>query len=160
MSVRDASTLVLWTCITLFFARVVGQIEVLLLAPTWLPEMSSWYSGLLPYPILLPLQIALLMLMCTLVVRKPTMGSTAIVSRVNAPTIWRALAILYFVTMAVRLVLCIHRYGRDYYLHGAIPIAFHWVLALFALVYTRQVADAKGDNLVVRGRLELPTCGL
>jgi hypothetical protein len=60
---------VLWICIALFFARVVGQIEVLLLAPDWLPPMSAWYSGLLPYPILLPAQIGLLMLMCALVIR-------------------------------------------------------------------------------------------
>ena len=129
-----ASTAVLWACIALFFVRVVGQIEVLLLEPAWLPEMSAWYSGLLPYPILLPLQIALLMLMCALVIRKATMGSSVRVSRSGSGMIWRALAIAYFITMAVRLAWCIHRYGSDYYLHGAIPIAFHWVLALFALI--------------------------
>ena len=48
----------LWICIALFFVRVLGQIEVLLLAPDWLPPMAAWYSGLLPYPILLPAQIA------------------------------------------------------------------------------------------------------
>jgi hypothetical protein len=57
------STITLWICIGLFFARVVGQLEVLLLAPDWLPPMDAWYSGLLPYPVLLPVQIALLMLM-------------------------------------------------------------------------------------------------
>jgi len=31
----------------------------------------------------------------------------------------------------------VHRYGGDFYLHGAIPVAFHWVLALFILVWTR-----------------------
>jgi len=135
---RDAHAVVLWACIALFFARVVGQIEVLLLAPTWLPAMPAWYSGLLPYPILLPLQIALLMLMCALVIRKQATGSSTNVSRFGNAAIWRTLALLYFVTMAVRLVLCIHTYGRDYYLRGAIPIAFHWVLALFVLGCTRR----------------------
>jgi hypothetical protein len=41
------STAVLWICIGLFFARVVGQLEVFLLAPPWLPPMQAWYSGLL-----------------------------------------------------------------------------------------------------------------
>lgn len=115
----------LWICIALFFARVVGQIEVLLLEPRWLPEMSAWYSGLLPYPLLLPAQIALLMLMCVLAFRK----------RPVAP-FWRALALVYFLVMAVRLVICVYRYGGDFYLNGAIPVAFHWVLALFLALLT------------------------
>jgi hypothetical protein len=34
----------------------------------------------------------------------------------------------------VRLILIVRLYGKNYYLHGAIPVAFHWVLALFVLV--------------------------
>lgn len=135
---RDRSELVLWACIALFFARVVGQIEVLLLAPAWLPEMSAWYSGLLPYPILLPLQIALLMLMCALAVRVRAKRPGATDTSGGAARVWRALAILYFVAMAVRLAVSVERYGHDFYLNGAIPIAFHWVLALFAVVCTRR----------------------
>jgi hypothetical protein len=59
---RTARTL-LWGCVILFAARVVGQFEALLVAPDWLPDMDAWYSGLLPYPLLLPAQIAILMLM-------------------------------------------------------------------------------------------------
>lgn len=145
----DASVVVLWVCIALFFLRVIGQIEVLLVAPAWLPEMSAWYSGLLPYPVLLPSQIGLLMLMCALVIRRSTLGSQPVGSRIgNAARIWRALAIFYFAVMAVRLVWCIYTYGGDFYLHGAIPIAFHWVLALFALGCTRRrcCPDALGTS--------------
>jgi hypothetical protein len=131
---------VLWICIALFFARVVGQIEVLLLAPDWLPPMSAWYSGLLPYPILLPAQIALLMLMCALVVRTRPRDPSAIVTSTGVAKVWRAIALVYFLAMAGRLVVCVHRYGRDFYLNGAIPVAFHWVLALFLalLTYRKQ----------------------
>jgi hypothetical protein len=38
----------LWTCVALFAARVVGQLEALLVGPGWLPDMDAWYSGLLP----------------------------------------------------------------------------------------------------------------
>jgi hypothetical protein len=51
----------LWSCIALFAARVLGQFEVLLVSPDWLPGMEAWYSGLLPYYLLLPVQIAILM---------------------------------------------------------------------------------------------------
>ena len=48
-----AATL-LWICIALFAARVIGQFEVMLFAPDWLPPMEAWFSGLLPYHLLLP----------------------------------------------------------------------------------------------------------
>ena len=47
----------LWTCVVLFAARVLGQFEALLLTPDWLPDMDAWYSGLMPYYLLLPAQI-------------------------------------------------------------------------------------------------------
>jgi hypothetical protein len=142
----------LWTCIALFFIRVVGQIEVLLVAPPWLPPMSAWYSGLLPYPMLLPLQIALLMLMCTIAIRKSAAVSTARIAHSGGASILRALAILYFAVMVARLAWCVHRNGSDYYLHGAIPIAFHWVLALFvlALLRHREPADCGTHHASVR----------
>ena len=46
---------------TLFLGRVLGQILVILTVPAWLPSPEHWYSGLLPYPVLLPAQILLLM---------------------------------------------------------------------------------------------------
>jgi hypothetical protein len=130
----------LWTCIGLFFMRVVGQIEVLLIAPSGLPAMQAWYSGLLPYPLLLPSQIAVLMLMCMLAfaTRPTAIGTTTrIVRIVRVVRIVHAAAILYFVCMAVRLIIVIRAYGSEYYLHGAIPVAFHWVLALFLLIWAR-----------------------
>ena len=43
-----------------FLGRVVGQGVVTLFAPGWLPPMQEWYSGLIPYPVLLPIQAAIL----------------------------------------------------------------------------------------------------
>ena len=48
---------------TMFLGRVVGQILVVLVAPSWLPSLEHWDSGLLPYHLLLPAQILLLMFM-------------------------------------------------------------------------------------------------
>lgn len=133
--VSSLSTAALWVCIALFFLRVVGQIEVLLLEPAWLPGMPAWYSGLLPYPLLLPVQIALLMLMSVLAIqvgRQPHAGCSP-----GWSLRLRILALLYFTVMGIRLVLTVRFYGADFYLHGAIPIAFHWVLALYLLLWTR-----------------------
>jgi len=59
---REVAVL-LWSCTALFAARVIGQFEALVAAPAWLPDMDAWYSGLLPYYLLLPVQILLLMSM-------------------------------------------------------------------------------------------------
>jgi hypothetical protein len=146
MLISGSTAAVLWVCIALFFVRVVGQIEVLLVGPSWLPPMEAWYSGLLPYPLLLPVQIALLMFMSVLAVQDRSdarAGPNAAGLRVGHLTsrrhkILRSLAILYFAVMATRLIIIVHLYGPDYYLHGAIPVAFHWVLALFVLVWSRR----------------------
>ena len=56
----------LWLLLGLFLARVIGQIYVGLYAPSFLPPWDEWYSGLLPYPWLLPIQILLLMWMAVI----------------------------------------------------------------------------------------------
>lgn len=126
----------LWTTTALFLLRVLGQIHVLLRAPDWLPPMQAWYSGLLPYPVLLPAQIVLLMLMAVLADRR----SAAPDQPSHPAPVLRALrgaALAYFAIMAIRLVWTLRAHGGDFYLQGGIPIAFHWVLALFLLVYAR-----------------------
>jgi hypothetical protein len=153
---RNGRVIMLWSCIALFFTRVVAQIEVLLIEPDWLPAMPAWYSGLLPYPALLPAQIALLILMCVIAVRCSDTGPRMVGAR--AIKTWRALALLYFCTMAVRLALCVYTYGADFYLHGAIPVAFHWVLALFVLCAAGQPEpDAQRDKQRAEGTVHPQT---
>jgi hypothetical protein len=61
---------------------------------------------------------------------------------------WRKLAVLYFIGTAVRLALAVRAYRGEHYVHGAIPIAFHWVLALFVPVWARPRVSA--TDLAVR----------
>lgn len=140
----SARHLALWACIALFFARVTGQLEVLLLAPDWLPAMPAWYSGLLPYPVLLPLQITLLMLMSVMAFRTGMVGRTARPLRRRTARLLRLSAGVYFAIMALRLAVVILLFGAAFYLHGAIPVAFHWVLALFVLIWARARSPVPG----------------
>jgi hypothetical protein len=128
---------ILWICIGLFFLRVIGQVEVLLLSPPWLPPMNDWYSGLLPYPLLLPAQIALLMLMSVLVVREMRTEGLAFARPERWRTWVRRFALVYFVVMLSRLAIQLFRGADDVIAAGGIPVAFHWVLALFLLVLSR-----------------------
>jgi len=127
---------VLWTCIGLFLLRVLGQLEVVLIAPAWLPTMEQWYSGLLPYPLLLPAQILLLMLMTGLVVRE--MRGRRFVGERTWLTIT---SLVYFAVMLLRLIVQFLRGADDVIAAGGIPVAFHWVLALFLLVLSRAAPE-------------------
>jgi hypothetical protein len=132
----DAAIL-LWSCIALFAARVIGQLEVLLLAPEWLPEMDAWYSGLLPYPVLLPAQILILMIMSVVAWNRRIRTGRFARAKPRVAAGLRGFALLYFAAMAARLAL----QGMEH----AIPIAFHWVLALFVLVSARAAPAARDE---------------
>jgi hypothetical protein len=125
---------VLWTCTGLFAVRVIGQIEVLLLAPDWLPPMDAWYSGLLPYPLLLPLQLLILMWMAAL----NTQGAADPTSLVNHR--WRgavrAFALIYCGAMLLRLGIQRLRGAMNLLEAGGIPVALHCVLALYLRALT------------------------
>ena len=130
----------LWSCTALFAARVIGQFEALLIAPAWLPRMEAWYSGLLPYYLLLPAQIILLMLMAVVAWNRRVRTGRFAAARPRVAAALRILSILYFLAMAVRLAINLFDNGAEFWRQGAIPVAFHWVLALFVLVSGRASA--------------------
>jgi len=134
---RSAATL-MCICIALFAIGVVGQFEVFTLAPAWLPEMQAWYSGLLPYYLLLPAQIVLLMIMSVVAWNRRVRSGRFSAARPRTAATLRVLALLYFAFMAARLGLNVIGNGVEFWRAGAIPVAFHWVLALFLLVSARD----------------------
>ncbi len=115
--------------------RVAAQAVVVLVHPRWLPPMKDWYSGLLPYPLLLPAQIAILVLMLFMirqVARKAPRNRRLSIGIVIFAT-------LYVAVMVVRLaILRTHHPDYLWYEGGMIPILFHWVLAGFLFTYARE----------------------
>ena len=138
----------LWTCVALFAFRVIGQFEVMLVAPQWLPDMEAWFSGLLPYSVLLPAQIAILMLMAVVAWNPRVRNGSFAHSHPGFAGALRILAGIYFAVMVIRLAVNIFDNGGDFWREGAIPVAFHWVLALFVLVSGRTSAGL--------GRVRIP----
>jgi hypothetical protein len=111
--------LLLTILLALFIVRVAGQLLVVLFAPGWLPPMDAWYSGLLPYPLLLPAQIVIIALMVWMIVRPPPAR--------RAPIL--IFATIYALAMIVRYaILRTHE----------IPVFFHLVLAAFLFVYATR----------------------
>jgi hypothetical protein len=136
-----SAAILLWSCLALFAARVIGQVETLLLAPEWLPDMDAWYSGLLPYPLLLPAQIAILMSMAAVAWNRRVRSGAFSRANPRVAGALRLFAYLYFIVMAVRLGVNVIDEGADFWREGAIPVAFHWVLALFLSVAGRPPAE-------------------
>ena len=122
----------------LFLARVLGQIFAATLAPSWLPPMRRWYSGLMPYRYLLPTQIVFLVIMAAMTV---SVAHESAPLGVEAPAVgtWVIRAsYVYALGMVVRSV----RYARTPPERRGvlIPIVFHFVLATFLFTYGRALS--------------------
>lgn len=124
--------------LALFLARVLGQIFAATLAPSWLPPMRRWYSGLMPYRYLLPTQIVFLVVMAAMTV---SVAHESAPLGVEAPAVgtWVIRAsYVYALGMVVRSV----RYARTPPERRGvlIPIVFHFVLATFLFTYGRALS--------------------
>ena len=130
---RDTSALLLSMLLALFVLRVFGQILAATIAPQWLPAMTRWYSGLMPYRYLLPMQIAFVIVMAA-IVRQVATGAAPLGNGGAAAGTWIVWAsyvyALGMVYRAVRYALATpERRGV------LIPIVFHFVLAAFLFVW-------------------------
>lgn len=114
-------------CTALFALRVLGQLLVVVTAPNWLPPMEGWQSGLLPYPVLLASQLAILMVQAGVV--RDVAGGASGPDELGIALL--ALAALYVLGMAYRTVLRNRTTWPHWWSHGTIPIIFHVVLATF-----------------------------
>jgi len=119
--------------LALFVLRVLGQVVVVLRSPRWLPPMREWYSGLLPYRYLLPVQVVLVAAMTkmTLDVWAGGAGWADPRPRLGALLVW--LSFVYAAGMVVRLVVWLRRPPERR--RAWIPIPFHLVLAAFLFVF-------------------------
>jgi len=128
--------LLLWTLQGLFLLRLLGQVYVGLYAPEWLPPWPEWYSGLLPYPLLLPAQLLLLLWMTVISSDNTRAAGRFHVESARVRRRLRWVAALYAAVMAVRYVVTMALAPEMRWLHGTIPIAFHWVLAGYIAALT------------------------
>jgi hypothetical protein len=128
-----AYAVVMAVLLVLFLGRVVGQILAATTAPSWLPPMARWYSGLMPYRYLLPTQIVFLVLMTamTIGVARHTSPFGTLSAGTGVWIVWASY--LYALGMVVRSI----RYAlASPERRGVlIPIVFHFVLASFLFTY-------------------------
>lgn len=133
-----STAVVLGVLALLFFLRVLGQILVAFGGVRWLPPMDEWYSGLLPYPLLLPAQLVILLVQRKMIADFWRGEGFFVVPRrrLGVAVCWFSL--VYFAAMALRYAITMSRYPERRWLGtGTIPIVFHWVLAAYLFVFGR-----------------------
>jgi hypothetical protein len=143
----------LWLCLSLFAIRVIAQIEVVLLSPSWLPPFRAWESGLIPYGVLLPIQILLIAWMTIVCVDHWRTSGRFWVTQQATRRRLKAFAGLYFAAMLVRLVITAIRPPHTLLERGLIPVIAHWDLAVFIFL----TGCASSDPLAAR--YERAWCG-
>jgi hypothetical protein len=121
----------LWLLLGLFVARVVGQIEVVLLAPSWLPPFRAWESGLVPYSLLLPIQIVLISWMAIIAADHWRGCGRFWVSQATPKRRLKIGAAGYFAVMLLRLAITAAIPPHSLTDRGLIPVIAHWDLAAF-----------------------------
>jgi hypothetical protein len=147
--VKRRAALVLTLLTLLFLLRVAGQALVAFTGVSWLPPMEAWYSGLLPYPILFPVQVVILA-MQGVIDRAAWMRRPWLVRpRPRAGRVLRRLSYLYALGMAVRLALT----GTH-----MIPVVFHWILAAYLYIVARMW-EAPAETAVVSAVRTRPSAG-
>ncbi len=134
MSARRTAIL-LWVLLALFVCRVLGQLIVVLYAPSFLPPMEQWYSGLMPYRYLLPSQIIIIIIFAKINLDISS-GAGFWAQPKQKLGIWvRNFGFVYLASMIVRYVLRMVWYPEERWFGGTIPIFFHWVLATYIILF-------------------------
>jgi hypothetical protein len=123
--------MLLWFCLSIFVVRVIGQIEVVLLSPSWLPPFRAWESGLVPYSLLLPIQVLLIAWMAIIATDQWRASGYFWVTQRSTRRRLKVIAGAYFTVMCLRLVITVMIPPHTLLERGLIPIVAHWDLAAF-----------------------------
>lgn len=124
----------LWVLLGLFAARVAGQLAVASGRAPFLPPMAQWQSGLLPYPVLVALQILVLVVLTAACVHFTRGSGYFIVRRGWLGTPLWVFGWIYAASMIVRYAAWMTLRPDQRWTGDLIPVVFHLVLATFLLV--------------------------
>lgn len=134
----------------LFFLRVLGQALVAYASVGWLPAIKHWASGLIPYPILLAIQIITLIFMVKISTDIWRGRGFFATPQPSCARFLIGFSAIYAGAMALRYVLTIIYRPEMRWFGGTIPISFHFVLAAFIYTWgkfhSRQAIFARSER--------------
>ena len=125
----------LWLLLAAFCLRVSGQMLVAFVGVSWLPPMESWYSGLMPYPYLLPSQFLIIALYSKVCVDFTRGHGFFVTPRVAFGRGVLVFGYVYLAVMIFRYIIRMSLHPEARWFGGTIPIFFHWVLATFIIIF-------------------------
>ena len=140
-----------------FLLRVLGQALVAFFGVDFLPPMEQWYSGLMPYPLLLPTQVMILGLQAKISVDIWRGAGRLARCRPMGGRVLLWFSVVYALAMVVRYALTMYFHPERRWFDGTIPIFFHWVLATYLFLLGRYyrstacVAPAYSQAIVRKG---------
>jgi len=134
---RHAS--VLWALLAAFVLRVVAQLAAAAGPLPFLPPFEAWHSATLPYPVLVAIQVAIVVLFARMAVGI----RDGAVPRIGLGRFLLVFGSLYFASMAARMVLGLTVLRDSHWFRAPIPSCFHLVLAGFLLVAGHYHAAAR-----------------
>jgi hypothetical protein len=120
----------------LFILRVCGQVLVAIVDIDFLPPFEQWYSGLLPYSVLLPVQILIIGVMLKIVLDFTRGSGFFIKPNPQAAVFIKWLSYIYFLSMVARYAITMTLHPELRWFTGTIPIWFHMVLAAFLYTFS------------------------
>jgi hypothetical protein len=118
----------------LFALRVLGQALVAFIGVAWLPIMEQWFSGLIPYPTLLMIQLLMLILMVKITGEVWRTVGTFSIRRPHWSQFLTRFSAVYAGAMVFRYLSTMIMHPEKRWLGDTIPIIFHFVLAGFIYV--------------------------
>lgn len=130
----------------LFCLRVIGQLVVANVPVPFLPPMEQWHSNLLPYPVLVLGQFAIIGLylkVCMDVLRD---GGFFAKPHPKLERLLTRFGIVYVLFMIGRYVVRMSMFPDERWFGGTIPIVFHFVLASFILLFADYQRKKCKDN--------------
>jgi uncharacterized protein len=115
----------------------------------FLPPMSRWYSGLLPYRFLLPAQIIIIILYGKVCVSFTRGNGLLFAPSRNIGRALLTFGAVYFTAMFLRYPITMALYPEKRWTGDLIPVFFHLVLSTFILslgryhYLNRETADSR-----------------
>lgn len=126
--------------LALFLGRVLAQLAVAAGVEGWLPPFEAFMSGLLPYGLLLPAQLLIVIVYARTCMDFWVGGEWARPRRRwGVALAW--FGFIYLALMLFRFWVWATRHPGTLWMGGPIPTVFHWVLAGFILVVARQLLE-------------------
>ncbi|HEY9679655.1 MAG TPA: hypothetical protein V6C76_16750 [Drouetiella sp.] len=141
-----------------FLLRVMGQLFEFMSDCPLLPPMPEWQSGLIPYPVLLVFQVAIVVLFSRVCANfKNRRGFFFTPNKyLGAPLLM--FAKMYFGANLVRLLIWETCIRHHQWYSGLIPITFHFVLAAFLAVVAKHHQESVKRVLIRSPYFKEPYC--